>query len=93
MEPEVQCLIHKVTPIISILSRINPIHYIRTYFFKVDSNIALSTMPRPRGLFPIDLPINILKALLPSSVLDTCSVHLNILDLITLAVLGERYKL
>ena len=34
-----------------------------------------------------------MKALLPSSFLVTCPAHLNLLDLITLTILGERYKL
>ena len=37
--------------------------------------------------------VKILKALLPSSILATCPAHLNLLDLITLTILGERYKL
>ena len=43
-------------------------------------------------LFPVGLPVKILKALLPSSILATCPVHIN-LDLIILTTLGERYKL
>ena len=43
--------------------------------------------------FPVGLPVKILKAFLPSSILATCSAHLNLLDLITLTILGERYKL
>ena len=34
-----------------------------------------------------------MKPLLPSSMLATCPAHLNLLDLITLTILGERYKL
>ena len=41
----------------------------------------------------LGFPLKICKALLPSSIQDTFPVCLNILDLITLAVLGERYKL
>ena len=41
----------------------------------------------------VGLPVKILKALLPSSILATCPAHLNLLDLITLTKLGERYKL
>ena len=44
----------------------------------------------PKGLFPVGLPVKILKALLPSSILATCPAHLNLLDLITLTILGER---
>ena len=78
--------------IISILSRINPIPRTDTYLFKVHSNIVLH-LGLPKGLFPIGLPVKILKALLPSSILTTCPAHLNFLDLITLIILGEQYKL
>ena len=47
----------------------------------------------PKGLFPVGLPVEILKAFLPSSILTTCPAHLKLLDLITLTILGERYKL
>ena len=48
MEPEDQCQICNVAPIISILSRINQIPHIDTYFFKVRSNIFL-----PHILIPL----------------------------------------
>ena len=70
------------------LSRINPITRIDTYFFKIHSNIVL-----PKGFFPAGVPVKILKALLLSSILATCPVHLNLIDLITLTTLGERYRL
>ena len=93
MEPGGQCRIHKESPIITILNRINPIPRIDTYLFKVHSNIVLPSTPRPpKGLFPIGLPFKLLKALLPSSIMATCSAHLNLLDLITLTILGERLK-
>ena len=47
----------------------------------------------PKVLFPVGLPVKILKELLSSSILATCPAHLNLLDLITLPILGERYKL
>ena len=37
---EVHCRIHNGSPIIAILSRINPIPRIETYFFRVHSNIS-----------------------------------------------------
>ena len=41
----------------------------------------------------IGVPVKILNALLPSSILATWTTHFNLLDLITLTVLGESYKL
>jgi hypothetical protein len=79
---------------IPILSRINPIPHIDTYLFKV--HLILSSHLRlghPKALFRVGLPVKILKALLHSSILATCPAHLNFLDLITLTILGERYKL
>ena len=35
----------------------------------------------PEGLFPVGLPVKILKALLPFSILATCPAHLNLLDM------------
>ena len=94
MEPGDQCHIHKGSPIIPILSRINPIPRTDNYLFKVHSNIVLPSTPRPlKCLFPVGLPVKMLKALLPSSILAICPAHLNLLDLITLTILGERYKL
>ena len=91
--PEVQCSIHKGPPIIPILSQINPILQIDTYFFKIHSNIpSRLRLSLPKGFFPVDDPVKMLKALLPSSILPTSAAHLS-LDLITLTILDERYKL
>ena len=45
----------------------------------------------PKGLFPVGLPVKILKALPLSSILATCPAHRNLLDLInlTIGLLGE----
>ena len=43
--------------------------------------------------FPVGLPIYFFKALLLYFILATCPAHINLLDLITLNILGERYKL
>ena len=47
----------------------------------------------PKCIFPTDLPVKIIKPLLPSSILATWHAHLNLLDLITLTILGEWYQL
>ena len=71
--PEVQCRIHKDSPTIPILSRINPNTRIDTYRFKVRSNIVSHLrVGLPKCLFPAGLPVKILKALLPSSILAAC---------------------
>ena len=44
---EVQCRIHKGSPIIPILSRVNAIPLTDTYVFKVHSNITLPSTPKP----------------------------------------------
>ena len=66
-----------------------PYPRIETYFFKVHSNIILPSTPRlPNDLFPVGLPAKILKELLHSSILAICPAHPNLIDLITLSLLG-----
>ena len=47
----------------------------------------------PKGFFPVGLPVKIFEALLLSSILATWPANLNLVDLIPLTILGERYKL
>ena len=64
MELGVQCRIHKGSPVIPILSRLNLIPNIATYIFKIHSILIVSSHLRldlPTGLFPVGLPIGILK--------------------------------
>ena len=44
----------------------------------------------PKGLFPVGVPVKILKGLLSSSILATWPAYLNLLDLVALIILGER---
>jgi hypothetical protein len=48
----------------------------------------------PKDLFPVGLPVKILRALLPFSILAACPTHLNLLYLITLSILvnGTNYE-
>ena len=66
------------------------------YLFLYRSILILSSHLRlglPKGRFPARLPVKILKELLPSSIQATWPAHFNLLDLITLTILGKRYKL
>ena len=56
----------------------------------MSSNLCLGL---PNGFFPVGVPVKILKAFLPSYILATWPAHLKLLDLTTLAILGERHKL
>ena len=71
-KPEVQCHIHKGSPINPTLRRIDSMPCKGTYFLRyiliLSSHLRLSL---PKGLIPVGLPVKILKALLPSSILAT----------------------
>ena len=73
---------------IPILTRINQFLIISPII--LGSNLGLDL---PRGQFPVDLPVTIFKAPLPSSILDKYSAHFNLLDLITLTTIGKCYNL
>ena len=47
----------------------------------------------PKGFFPVGLSVKILKVVLPSSTLAKRPADLNLLDLITMTILGGWYKL
>ena len=60
------------------------------------SILILSSLLRlglPKRFFPVSLPVEILKALLPSAILVTWPANLNLLDFVTLTVFSKHYKL
>ena len=75
---------------LALTSPTNPIARIEDSFRNMSSQLRLGL---PKGIFPVTVPVTIFKELLPSSILATWLPHLNLLYLITLTILGERYKL
>jgi hypothetical protein len=85
--PKVQYRVHKIPPLVPILSHIHPIHSIPSYL-SLRFILILSTHLRlglPSGLFPSGFPTNVLHA--------TCPAHLILFHLIILIILGEDYNL
>ena len=78
--------------IIPVPSRINANNYNYIPFFRIYSNTDFTYVSLSRGLLPVGLSVDILKALLFFTILATLSPHLYFLDIITLAVLNERQK-
>ena len=64
-----------------------------TYLTSILTFSSYLRLGHPEGLFTVGLPVKILKALRPSSILVTSSAHLNLLDLIAVTILCEWYKL
>ena len=62
--------IQKLSPIIHILGRINPILRIDTYFFKIYSNVVLN-IDLPRDLFSVGSHVEILKMFLQHNISKT----------------------
>ena len=55
----------------------------------ISFNYLVPSLPRGRGLSPLSLCVKILKALILFSILAICSAHPNLLDLISLNILGK----
>ena len=68
------------SPMTPNLSRNNSIPHIDTFSFITHSHVLQFGVNLPKGLFPVDLPVKILKELLPSSILAIRLAHLNLLD-------------
>jgi hypothetical protein len=92
--PEVHHRVHINPPPVPILSQIDPIPTIPSYLTKIHFNIAHTpTSWFPSGPFPSGFPTKILYAILFAPIRATCPAHLIFLDLISLIVLSEAYKL
>jgi hypothetical protein len=86
--------VHKIPPLISILSQMKPVHNIPSYLSKIF--LILSTHLRlgiPSGLCPSGFITKILYSISFFPMRATCPVHLILLDLMVLIILGVEYKL
>ena len=91
MKPGVQCRIQKSSLKIPNQPQFFVLTLISSRTILILSFHLLQDLPK--GRFPLDFSVKILQSPLHSSILATYAAHLNLLDLETLTILGEWYKL
>jgi hypothetical protein len=94
MKPEDSYRFHRTPPLDSFLSQLNPVRSIDPYFHKVHLDvIILSTPKSSQWSVPFTLPNQNPVNTSPLPMRVTWPAHLILLDLITLTIFGEEYRL
>jgi len=92
--PKVHYHVHNNLPLVSILSQLHLVHTFSPYFPKIHSDVILPSTPRSSECsLPFRLSDQILYAFLISPTHATRPAHSTLLDLLTLIIIGETYKL
>jgi hypothetical protein len=93
-ETRVHCRVHKSPSLEAIISLISPIHTLISYFFKIHFNIILPSVLRYSKLyFPFWFLKRISVFIFTSHMLSTCYSHIIFLDIISLILFVQEYKL
>jgi hypothetical protein len=87
--PNVHHHVYKGPLMDTILSQLNPVRHVDPYLPKVQLNVILPPTPRSSQWSLAFGPPN----QNPVCLRATCPAHLNLLDLITLTIFGEEYRL
>jgi hypothetical protein len=86
--------VHKIPPLVPIMSQMHPFYNIPPHFLRsiliLFSRLCLDLSC---GLFPSGFPTKIVYAFLISAIHARCPAHHIFLDLITLKIFSEPYKL